>query len=382
MALFRYPGRKMWWYEFRFAGQLVRESAKTRSKTMARRAEDARRRSMEEGYHGLKKRSAPPLFGSAAKDWLTVKTPHWSPKTATIEDNSLAHLLPVFRDRLLTDIEAIDISRYQRDRLVEGAAPKSINLEVGTLRGILRHFRVWANLQPDVRMLTTIEKVGRVLTAEEQSALLQACGASRSRSLLPAVGIALNTGMRYSEIRLLRWGQIDLIGHSITVGRTKTKAGTGRVIPLNDRIVAILVFWAGQFSKRAAEHYVFPQEAYGGATDDFVNCVHHTEPSKPIGSWKTAWQAARKRAGLSLRFHDLRHSACTRMLEGGVPLSVVADILGWSPSTTTKMARLYGHIGDAARKQAMQATRTGEIDLGSFAFPFDVNARKEGSAAN
>ena len=32
MALFRYPNRKTWWYEFRFAGQIVRESAKTRSK--------------------------------------------------------------------------------------------------------------------------------------------------------------------------------------------------------------------------------------------------------------------------------------------------------------------------------------------------------------
>jgi hypothetical protein len=32
MALFRYPGKKMWWYEFHFAGQKVRESAKTRSK--------------------------------------------------------------------------------------------------------------------------------------------------------------------------------------------------------------------------------------------------------------------------------------------------------------------------------------------------------------
>jgi hypothetical protein len=70
------------------------------------------------------------------------------------------------------------------------------------------------------------------------------------------------------------------------------------------------------------------------------------------------------------------------MLEGGVPLPVVADVLGWSPSTTTKMARLYGHIGDTARRQAMQATRTVEIDLESFAFPFDVTRVKETGVAN
>jgi hypothetical protein len=41
MALFKYPGKKTWWYEFHSAGQKVRESAKTRSKEMARRAENA-----------------------------------------------------------------------------------------------------------------------------------------------------------------------------------------------------------------------------------------------------------------------------------------------------------------------------------------------------
>jgi hypothetical protein len=70
------------------------------------------------------------------------------------------------------------------------------------------------------------------------------------------------------------------------------------------------------------------------------------------------------------------------MLEAGVPLSVVADVLGWSPPTTTKMAKPYGHIGDSARRQAMQATRTVEIKLGPFAFPFDVTRQKEASVSN
>ena len=52
-------------------------------------------------------------------------------------------------------------------------------------------------------------------------------------------------------------------------------------------------------------------------------------------------------------------------------MAVVADVLGWSPATTTKMARRYGQIGDAARRQAIQTTRTVEITPESFAFPFD-----------
>jgi integrase len=55
-----------------------------------------------------------------------------------------------------------------------------------------------------------------------------------------------------------------------------------------------------------------------------------------------------------IRFHDLRHTAVTRMLEGGVPLSVVASILGWSPATTTRMMKRYGHIGQVAQRQAVE----------------------------
>jgi integrase len=85
-----------------------------------------------------------------------------------------------------------------------------------------------------------------------------------------------------------------------------------------------------------------------------------------MGDLKEAWEAAKKRAGVVLnpnvekpealhcRFHDLRHTgSCTRMLEAGVPFSVVAVIMGWSPGTAVRMARRYGHIGHAARREAI-----------------------------
>jgi integrase len=56
---------------------------------------------------------------------------------------------------------------------------------------------------------------------------------------------------------------------------------------------------------------------------------------------------------ITCRFHDLRHTAVTRMLEGGAPLAVVAAILGWSAATMVRVARRYGHIGNAAQRQAV-----------------------------
>jgi integrase len=113
---------------------------------------------------------------------------------------------------------------------------------------------------------------------------------------------------------------------------------------LNGRAHAALNSWAEQFPARAPEHFVFAYEKYGAAGDDFKPKTYHTDPSKPIGDWKEAWEKAKERSKVSCRFHDLRHTGCTRMLEGGVPYPVVASIMGWSPATAIRMSKRYGHI--------------------------------------
>ncbi len=344
----------VWWYKFRFAGQMIRESTKSESKTVAKDAERSRRRELEGSFNRITRPRMAQLFSVSAESWLKAKIAHLSPRSVIIERANLKHINPYFGKMLLCDIAADDISHYQASRREQGAAPKTVNLEVGTLRAILRKNRLWASIQPDVRMLRAREDVGRAISQVEEAALLEACRASRSRSLYPAVLIALNTCMRYSELRLLRWGQIDLKSCTLTVGLSKTESGTGRLLPLNDRAVAILGFWASLFPEREPDHFVFPAERYG-ASGDGVTVVYDSDPTKPIGRWKEAWESAKTRAGISCRFHDLRHTGCTRMLEAGVPFSVVATIMGWSPSTTVRMARRYGHIGQIAQRQAVNA---------------------------
>ena len=218
---------------------------------------------------------------------------------------------------------------------------------------MLRRQRLWADLQADVKMLPTPETVGRVLALEEEEKLLRECARSRSRSLWTVIALALNTGMRLSEIRLLCWRSVDLVGKTITVGESKTAAGRGRVVPLNTRATAAMKAWRFRFPDRKPSHYVFPSERCGIAGDAEVPCVYDVDPTEPINSWKEAWEAAKRHAGLQIRFHDLRHTACTRMLEGGVPLSVVAALLGWSPATTARMVKRYGHISDSAQRGAV-----------------------------
>ena len=109
MAVFKRGGT--WWYEFVFAGQRLRESTKSRSKTVAIAAERARRRQLEEGFNGVRKRIQPRLFSLAAQEWLELKRPTLAPRSYVIEKTNLNHLLPVLGKLLISDIAPEDIRR-------------------------------------------------------------------------------------------------------------------------------------------------------------------------------------------------------------------------------------------------------------------------------
>ncbi len=225
-----------------------------------RQAERKRHQQLEEAVHGIRKRVAPVTFSVAADEWMKLKKPTWAVKSYEVEEHNLKHLQPVFGSLLLIDISAEDIAHYQNTRSKAGASPKTVNLEVGTVRAILRRHRLWAAMQPDVRMMPVHEVTRKALTEDEERRRLNACRKRRSRVLLPVVTLALHTGMRRGEIQSLRWRQIDFLDRTLTVGATKTQAGSGRVIPLNERVFMTLQSWATNFPDRQSPHYVFPRE--------------------------------------------------------------------------------------------------------------------------
>ena len=145
-----------WCYKFTFDGSTIRASSKSRSKRVCIDAERARQGQLERGYNGIASNERPQLFQVTADGWIKTKSAHWSPRTVTIEQLNLKHLKPIFGGMPLCDITSDALAGYQLAQLKEEASPKTINLEIGTLRGILRKHRLWRNLQPDVRMLRPV----------------------------------------------------------------------------------------------------------------------------------------------------------------------------------------------------------------------------------
>ena len=354
MAVYRRGG--IWWYEFQFRGQRVRESSYSKSKVVAQRIERERRRSLEMSTAGIKNSTQPQLFGSAARKWLETNESHWSASNRRIETYNIDHLIPHFGKMLLADVAADDVSRYQALRRKHGASPRTINMEVGTLRAILRKARLWANIQPDVRMLRVRTDTGRALSRDEQVRLLDACRQSRSRSLYPAVLISLHTGLRNEELRLLRWKQVDLIDGKLKVGKSKTAGGEGREIPLSATALQCLMEWRAQFPASRPDHYVFPSERYGlnGESGYLKGAIalYSVRPEVPIGSWKVAWTAARDRASVYCRWHDLRHTFVSTVAEGQASDATIMALAG---HLSRKMMERYSHVRNEAKRSAIVA---------------------------
>ena len=109
--------------------------------------------------------------------------------------------------------------------------------------------------------------------------------------------------------------QVDFLNERLTVGKSKTAAGQGRTVPLNPTALGAIRGWATNFPDRKPEHYVFASERFGLAGNDARAHSHGFDPEKPTRSFKEAWESAKRKSGVQCRFHDLRHSACTRLVE-------------------------------------------------------------------
>jgi hypothetical protein len=104
---------------------------------LAVKAERERRRQLEEGVNHLKAEKGPMIFSVYAKQYLEANTPHWSAGTLEIQERVIGHLTN-FNKLLLTDITSAGIARHQTARKRAGACGRSINMEIGALRAILR----------------------------------------------------------------------------------------------------------------------------------------------------------------------------------------------------------------------------------------------------
>jgi integrase len=140
---------------------------------------------------------------------------------------------------------------------------------------------------------------------------------------------------------------VDLASRIATVGASKTEAGRGRQVPMNEDLYQVLCshaqWFTGRFGATKPEYFVFP---FGSPLPN--------DPTRPSVELKTAWESIRKAADVSCRWHDLRHTVCTKMAEAGVPESTMLAIMG---HMSRAMLERYSHIRMAAKREAVESLR-------------------------
>lgn len=220
------------------------------------------------------------------------------------------------------DIRDFRTARLQTksDRTERNLSIATVNRELSTLRRMLNVAQTegWIirnpfNAGPPLISSADECKRERILAPDEEARLLLACSVRQRAHLRPLVIAALDTGMRRGELLKLVWKQVDLAGRVIHVRASHTKTLTARDVPVSARLLAELQrLW--DISPKDPEALVF------GIRDNA----------------RMAFTSAREDAGLTdVRFHDLRHTAATRLVQKGLGLAEVGRILGHSQPITT-----------------------------------------------
>jgi integrase len=211
MAVF--PRGRVWWYKFYFAGQLIRESAKSTSKTVAKDAENQRRRELEQGFHNLKQRREIRIrqLRDVADEYLADYRLRF--RGITFAEYAIGHVVRLPGEKLLVDIDEPEVLGYQSARLKESAAPKSINEEVRFLLTMMGEacdvIRVRLFKKKKLK-LPARRKIGKAYEPDETQTMGQLSRKSRSPHIHLAPMMALSAGMRDAEIKSLSWSQIHL----------------------------------------------------------------------------------------------------------------------------------------------------------------------------
>ncbi len=350
MAPFKRGG--VWWYKFYFAGQLIRESSKSTSKTVAKNVEQQRRRELEEGFHNLKevRQQRIRYLQDVIADYLVGYRVRY--RSATFADYALGHVSSKLGGQLVVDIDEAAVLRYQEDRLREKAAPKSINEEVRFLLKMLGDSGevIRAHLREKKQLKLAVGKrIGKAFDSDETESLTAMAKSSRSPHMYAAFMLARNAGLRDSEIKTLTWGHVDLKAKSLQVGRSKSEAGEGRIIPLNsdldETLVAYREWYRERFGAIHDEWYLF---AWGKPRP--------SDPTRHVTSLKTAWKTVRRNANVKGRWHDNRHTLITELAESGAGDETIMEIAG---HVDRQMLRHYSHIRMNAKRSALEAVLAG-----------------------
>lgn len=211
------------------------------------------------------------------------------------------------------------------------------------------------NVARNVKTTTPRPRRFTPLTVAEARQLLQAAKTDRLHALYE---LALRTGLRKGELLGLHWEDLDLDAGTASIRRSlqRTRTGGLTALPTKTRASERRIALPTECVNTLKIHRDRQEEeriAAGAGWKD-SNLVFATPTGKPIdpANMTRRFAAFLSRTGLRrIRFHDLRHSTATLLLEQGVDLVVIKELLGHAHIGVT--AGVYAHVRLRLQHQAI-----------------------------
>jgi integrase len=251
-------------------------------------------------------------------------------------------LIPAFGNLHLDAISKSLVASFVNEKIARGYQPAGINKILAHLKSSLNKATEWeiGGLQVSpvkgLKLLKVAPRIDRFLDPEEARRLIKAVQESESPLLRFIVPFLLFTGARKREALDAQWRFVDLESRIWTI--PDTKAGKPRFVPLSDQATEVVKatqsFLRG--TRQANSKWLFP----------------NLETGKPYTSIFYPWDICRKAAGLAdVRIHDLRHSFASALVNRGMTLYDVKELLGHANVVTTQR---YAHLSKARLREAAQ----------------------------
>jgi integrase len=322
-----------WHYSFNVHRRRYRGTTETADKAQAKNIEARERSRILEGKHGIRRESHISFRAFVQKYRTTHLAVEKRPSTQEREGHILDILDRQFGALLLREVTTFGIEQFRAKQLAAGLKPATVNRHLFVLSNMLRKAVDWHDLGEfpggRIKPLKVLrEGRDRILTANEQAALLRAYEIGRLARVRPIIAILLITGARLGEVLTLRWADVD----ERTIRFFKTKNGRERRLPMTDDLRAVFA------ALQRRGDYVFPS---------------FRRPGNPYRRIVTGFRAALRAAGIVDRrvcLHSLRHTALSRMVSAGVDLRTVMDVSGHA---RLEELQRYTHTNEHAKATAL-----------------------------
>jgi integrase len=258
---------------------------------------------------------------------------------ATYRRDLERYVLPALGDRWLSRLNAEEIEQWLAAELARGVSPSSVHRHYRTLRRVLQAAvekdRLLINPCTKIRPPRVPARPMAILTWAQSVALAEA----HPEHLRPMIYLALDSGMRWSELVGLRRGQVDLARRKVRVTEQLLRIGDEWVRRPTKAAAGVRSITVSSSTAEMLERHLAGQP---NGEDELVFTTTAGTPLQHASFQTHAWKKALAATGVKCRFHDLRHTSVALAIASGAHPKAIQVRMGHSTITVT--LDRYGHL--------------------------------------